>query len=77
MWTSPCRESSFTERIRLQFRAEAFNPTNTVAFGLPNSNVRGGSPGVITALAADPRIMQFALRPSFIMGRLRQPLQSE
>jgi hypothetical protein len=51
--------------MKLQFRAEAFNLTNTVAFGLPNSNVSGGSPGVITSLAADPRIMQFALRFSF------------
>ena len=59
------RVFSFTERIRLQFRAEAFNLTNTVAFGLPNSNVSGGSPGVITSLAADPRIMQFALRLTF------------
>ena len=51
--------------MKLQFRAEAFNLTNTVAFGLPNANVSGGSPGVITSLAADPRIMQFALRFSF------------
>jgi hypothetical protein len=62
---SVSRNFSITERIKLQFRAEAFNLTNTVAFGLPNANVSGGSPGVITSLAADPRIMQFALRLSF------------
>ena len=53
------------ERMKLQFRVESFNLTNTVAFGLPNANVSGGSPGVITSLAADPRIMQFAGRLSF------------
>jgi hypothetical protein len=62
---SVSRNFSIMERIKLQFRAEAFNLTNTVAFGLPNANVSGGSPGVITSLAADPRIMQFALRLSF------------
>ena len=62
---SVSRNIALTERIKLQFRAEAFNLTNTVAFGLPNANVSGGSPGVITSLAADPRIMQFALRLSF------------
>jgi hypothetical protein len=59
------RNFLITERMKLQFRAEAFNLSNTVAFGLPNANVSGGSPGVITSLAADPRIMQFALRLSF------------
>jgi hypothetical protein len=59
------RNFAITERMKLQFRVEAFNLTNTVAFGLPNANVSGGSPGVITSLAADPRIMQFALRFSF------------
>ncbi|HEY6345892.1 MAG TPA: TonB-dependent receptor [Bryobacteraceae bacterium] len=62
---SVSRTFTITERIRLQFRAEAFNLSNTVAFGLPNANVSGGSPGVITSLAADPRIMQFAGRLSF------------
>jgi hypothetical protein len=62
---SVSRTIAIKERMRLQFRAEAFNLTNTVAFGLPNSNVSGGSAGVITSLAADPRIMQFALRLSF------------
>ncbi len=62
---SVSRNFALAERIKLQFRAEAFNLTNTVAFGLPNANVSGGSPGVITSLAADPRILQFALRLSF------------
>lgn len=59
------RTFTFAERYKLQFRAESFNLTNTVAFGLPNANVSGGTPGVITSLAADPRIMQFAGRFSF------------
>ena len=59
------RNIAIRERMKFQIRAEAFNLTNTVAFGLPNSNVSGGSPGVITSLAADPRIMQFAARLSF------------
>lgn len=59
------RNFAITERVKLQFRAEAFNLTNTVAFGLLNANVSGGSPGVITSLAGDPRIMQFALRLAF------------
>jgi hypothetical protein len=59
------RTFAIKERIRMQFRAESFNLTNTVAFGLPNANVSGGTPGVITSLAGDPRIMQFAGRLSF------------
>jgi hypothetical protein len=42
-----------------------FNFSNTVQFGLPNNQISGGSPGVITSLAGDPRIMQFALRVKF------------
>jgi hypothetical protein len=64
-YVSISRNFAITERIKLQFRAESFNLTNTVASGLPNANVSGGTPGVITSLAADPRIMQFALRLSF------------
>ncbi len=59
------RTFAIRERFKLQFRAEAFNLTNTVAFGLPNSNVSGGSAGAITSLAGDPRLMQFALRMAF------------
>jgi len=50
---------------QLEFRWEMFNLTNTPQFGLPDRNVTGSSPGSITTLANDPRIMQFALRLKF------------
>ena len=59
------RNFAITERASLQFRWEVFNLSNTVQFGLPNANVSGGTPGVITSLAGDARIMQFALRLRF------------
>ena len=62
---SLARNFAITERAQLQFRWEVFNLTNTVQFALPNSNISGGTPGVITALAGDPRLMQFALRLKF------------
>ena len=50
------------ERITLQFRAEAFNVSNTPVFGPPN--VSFGSPnfGVVSNQANQPRILQFALK---------------
>jgi hypothetical protein len=59
------RNFVITERFGLQFRWEVFNLSNTPQFALPNMNYSGGTPGVITALAGDPRIMQFALRLKF------------
>jgi len=62
---SLARNFAITDRSQLQFRWEVFNLTNTVQFALPNTNYSGGTPGVITALAGDPRLMQFALRFKF------------
>lgn len=59
------RDFTITERAALQFRAEAFNLTNTPMFSLPNTNLSSGAVGTITSLAGDPRVMQFALRLSF------------
>ena len=53
------------ERISLQFRAEAFNLTNTPSFGFPNQNFNAVQFGQITATATDPRQLQFGLKLLF------------
>jgi len=51
------------EQMKLQFRAEAFNLTNSVWFGSPNTTVTSSSFGVVTtAQSNDPRNVQLALR---------------
>jgi hypothetical protein len=59
------RNLAITEAKSLQFRWETFNLSNTAEYGLPNMNYSGGTPGVITSLAGDARIMRFALRFKF------------
>lgn len=54
------------ETVNLQFRAEAFNLTNTVWFGGPNTTLGGSAFGVVTkSQANDPRNVQLALRLVF------------
>jgi len=52
----------FGEGRSLEFRWEVFNAFNTPQFGLPERNIASTSAGTITTLAADPRVMQFALK---------------
>lgn len=52
---------SITERFRLQFRAEAFNASNTPAFGNPNANITSPAVGTINS-AGEPRRIQFGLK---------------
>ena len=55
----------FGEGRGLEIRWEMFNMFNTTQFGLPERNINSNAVGRITALAGDPRLMQFAARFSF------------
>ena len=52
---------SFSDRVRTQFRLEAFNALNHANFNIPEGNRSSGNFGRITS-AQDPRILQLALR---------------
>ena len=58
------KQTNLTERLTLEFRAEAFNFTNTPAFGQPGTTLNGAGVGQITS-AGEPRRIQFGLK--FIM----------
>jgi hypothetical protein len=54
------------ERLRLQFRAEAFNLTNSPQFGSPSTTLNSTSAGVTTLTQVnDPRNVQLSLRLMF------------
>jgi len=60
------RKFPVTERATVEFRAEAFNLTNSPVWGIPNANVNssGSLFGVVNTMASGyaPRQMQFALK---------------
>lgn len=56
---------SIAERVNAQFRAEAFNATNTVEFGNPNTTFTSSTFGVITSQINSPRLLQLGLRVTF------------
>lgn len=56
------------EGTKLQFRAEAFNLTNSVQWGIPNTSwnpIDTSTFGKVTNAASSPRQLQFALRFTF------------
>jgi hypothetical protein len=54
-----------TERVSIQFRAEAFNLFNTPELGLPNATLGTATAGTITTVINPQRELQFALRLAF------------
>jgi len=65
------RKFRLTERVSIQFRAEAFNLSNTPHFANPPSDVAGSNFGVISDVrntgreGNDQRFLRFGLRIAF------------
>ncbi len=58
------RNFAIRERLRLQFRGEFFNATNSPAFGNPVTNIQAATAGQILS-AGEPRDVQVALKLIF------------
>ncbi len=56
---------TFTERLRLEFRAEAFNLFNHPQYGYPDATITDASYGQITGTSVDAREIQFGLKLIF------------
>jgi hypothetical protein len=59
------RDFPIRERLKLQFRAEAFNVTNTPVWGSPVANFSNANFGKVLSTANGPRQMQLALKLRF------------
>jgi hypothetical protein len=59
------KQFQFNEHTRLQFRAEAFNLTNSPSFSAPGSNIDTASGGLVTSTISSPRNVQFGMKLYF------------
>jgi hypothetical protein len=59
------KNTSLTEQVKLQFRAEVFNVTNRVQFGPPGTTLGTAQFGVVAAQRNNPRLIQLSLRLTF------------
>jgi hypothetical protein len=59
------KDTRILEKLTLQFRAEAFNLTNTPIFAPPNTTFGSPAFGTVSSQANQPRVLQFALKLLF------------
>jgi outer membrane receptor protein involved in Fe transport len=59
------RDFRLNEWMKMQFRAESYDMTNSPNFAGPNDDISSSSWGVISASLADQRVFQFALKLSY------------
>jgi len=59
------KNTSINERLRVQFRVEAFNVFNRVQFGVPNTSINSSVFGVISSQQNSPRNYQLGMRLLF------------
>jgi Carboxypeptidase regulatory-like domain/TonB dependent receptor len=59
------KQFRINERSVVQFRAEAFNLTNSPSFSAPGTNIDTASGGVVTSTISTPRNIQFGLKLNF------------
>jgi hypothetical protein len=59
---SVAKTFSLRERLRLDFRAEAFNVFNRVVFGGPQTNLNSNTFGIISSQGNSPRQMQGGIK---------------
>jgi hypothetical protein len=59
------RNLALHERLRLVFRADAFNALNHTQFSSPNTTPTSTDFGVVTSTAHLPRVIEFSIRLQF------------
>jgi hypothetical protein len=59
------REFPIREQLRLSFQADAFNVNNAVHFAAPGLGIDSANFGIFSAMANQPRKLQFSARVSF------------
>ena len=59
------KTTRLTEKVRLQFRAEAFNLSNSPRFAPPNQTLGNAAFATVNAMGNLPRVLQFGLKLSY------------